>query len=142
MGYNIYDPLKDLDKGMNDLFNSARKNMENLQNDLYQNEDAPMDYIRKIDKNLNDTIPSIERMVDILKAQSESVKSISESALSQSESAKTLAEKALSNSGVADKKSMFSIIISILSLAVAIFANADSIYINVIKILSHLGVLK
>lgn len=142
MGYNIYDPLSDWNKRTNDLRKSVEENTKNIQNNLYQNDDAPMDYIRKIDKNLNDTIPSLEKMVDILKAQSESVQSISESALSQSESAKTLAEKAISNSGSADKKSMFSIAISLLSLAVTLLANADSIYINVIKILSHLGVLK
>ena len=135
MGYNIYDPLSDWNKRTNDLRKSVEESTKNIQNNLYQNDDAPMDYIRKIDKNLNDTIPSLEKMVDILKAQSES-------ALSQSESAKTLAEKAISNSGSADKKSMFSIAISLLSLAVTLLANADSIYINVIKILSHLGVLK
>ena len=66
MGFSVYDPLSDWNKQTDNLRKSVEENMKNIQNNLYQGDGAPMDYIRKIDKNLNDTIPSLEKMVDIL----------------------------------------------------------------------------
>lgn len=102
MGYRLNKPFEEHNKWLE----TARKNMEeNLEklNDCYIFEDgeSPMDYAKRIEKSLNTSLPELKEMVNVLRTQSEYIKSISESAISQAESAKKVANQSNLHSWVA-----------------------------------------
>lgn len=114
MGYKLNNPFEN-----NEWLETARKNMEeNLEkmNDCYIFEDgeSPMDYAKRIEKSLNASLPGLKEMVNVLKEQSEYVKSISESAISQAESAKKVANQSNLHSWVAVGISALTLLLEIL----------------------------
>lgn len=113
-----YEPRNHFDEH-NKWLESARKSMEeNLEklNDCYIFEDgeSPMDYAKRIEESLNSSLPELKEMVDVLKAQSEYIKSISESAISQAESAKKVANQSNLHSWVAVGISALTLLLEVL----------------------------
>lgn len=114
MGYKLNNSFEN-----NEWLETARKNMEeNLEklNDCYIFEDgeSPADYAKRIEESLSTSLPELKKMVNVLKEQSEYIKSISESAISQAESAEKIANQSNLHSWVAVGISALTLLLEIL----------------------------
>ena len=143
MNYVPYNPLDDYKKQMEEMQERAREQIEKLnQESAFEDGESPMDYMKRMENNFKDIIPSLEKIANNSMEQAESIKSIADSASNQADSAKLLAEKANEDSFKAKKKVNWSIIIATISCIGTLIANADKIWQNIQKILSYLNMLK
>lgn len=115
MGYNIYNPFDEWEKEQERMIKVSQERLEELNNScIWEDGEAPMDYAKRIEEKLNNTVPALEKMVEVLKAQAEDIKSISESALSQSKSAEKIANQSNAHSWVAIGVSVCALLLELL----------------------------
>lgn len=115
MKYQINNPAENYDKWWREMQDIAEKNIEELSRAcVYEGSESPMDYAKRIEESLNSSLPELKEMVDVLKAQSEYIKSISESAISQAESAKKVANQSNLHSWVAVGISALTLLLEVL----------------------------
>lgn len=115
MKYELNNPFDEYNKWLDKVRKNAEENLQNL-NDCYIFEDgeSPMDYAKRIEESLNSSLPELKELVDVLKAQSEYIKSISESAISQAVSAKKVANQSNLHSWVAVGISALTLLLEVL----------------------------
>lgn len=115
MKYEPKNPFDEYNKWWDKVRESTEESLQNL-NDCYIFEDgeSPMDYAKRIEKSLNTSLPELKEMVNVLRTQSEYIKSISESAISQAESAKKVANQSNLHSWVAVGISALTLLLEVL----------------------------
>lgn len=147
---NYYNPLEEYEKQMKGMQERARAQIEKLnQESLFEEGESPMDYAKRIQDRLNETIPFLEKIANSSIEQVKSIKAIAENAEKQADSAKIIADKAkieiekLTDTSLSAKiKANRSFWLACASFAFSAIINADKIA-NIAKwILSCLGLTK
>lgn len=126
---NFNTPYDDHKKQQEEMIERAKENMRNMEQQFASNSG-------------NSIVDMMENNAKQQERSANSLEKIAENAKIQADSAKILAEKAKEDSLKAKKRVNWSIFFTALSCIGTLIANSDKIYTNVLKILSHLGMIK
>lgn len=115
MKYEPNIPVSDREKWLENARKNIEKNLDTL-NKCYVFEDgeSPTDYAKRIEETLKTSLPELKEMANVLKDQSDHIKSISESAISQAESAQKIANQSNAHSWVAVGISALTLLLEVL----------------------------
>lgn len=147
---NYHNPLEDYEKQMKEMREKTKEQIEKLnQESIFEEGESPMDYVKRIQGRLNDTIPYLDKIANSSIEQVKSIKLIAENAQKQADSAKIIADKTkieiekLTDTSLSAKiKANKSFWLAFLSFAFSVFINLDKI-VNIAKwISSCLGLIK
>lgn len=146
---NYNNPFDDYKRQQEEMMERVRIQIEKLnQESIFEEGESPMDYAKRIEDNLKETILLLQKLSNSSREQVEYIQSISQSALQQANSAKVVAEKAQieidkanDNSFRAKIKANRTFWLSLATFIFSIFINIDKIVKIAKMIISYLNEL-